>query len=275
MEESIEGVKYHVDILNENQSRTVVFLHGFTGSTATWNEIAAALPNYKIVLIDLLGHGKTESPQEASRYAMNLQVRDLKKLLAKLELTDYALAGYSMGGRTALAFATAFPEQIRLLILESASPGLKTTAEQMERQLRDEKLAERILGDGLLEFVDFWERIPLFDSQKNLPPKVQERIRQERIEQQPLGLANSLIGMGTGSQASYWEGLAHLEMPVLLMAGTMDAKFMDIAKRMEERIASATFCAIEAGHAIHVEKPAEFATIVSEYLSANYQGGKL
>lgn len=274
MEESIEGVRYHIDILNETQSQTVVFLHGFTGSTATWNEIATALPGYKIVLIDLLGHGKTESPQQASRYAMELQVRDLKKLLDKLELTDYALAGYSMGGRTALAFAEAFPEQIKVLILESASPGLKTPAEQVERKLRDEKLAERILGDGLLEFVDFWEKIPLFDSQKNLPANVQERIRQERISQKPLGLANSLIGMGTGSQASYWEGLNGLNMPVLLMAGTMDAKFMEIAKRMEERIASATFCAIEAGHAIHVEKPVEFATIVSEYLSANYQGGK-
>lgn len=274
MEQPILGVRYHVDILNENQSKTVVFLHGFTGSTATWNRIAAALPGYKIVLIDLLGHGKTESPQQAYRYAMELQVRDLKKLLDKLKLTNYALVGYSMGGRTALAFASAFPEHIKLLILESASPGLKTTAEQVERQLRDEKLAERILGDGLLEFVDFWEKIPLFDSQKNLPGNVQERIRQERISQKPIGLANSLIGMGTGSQASYWDGLNRLKMPVLLMAGTMDAKFMEIAKRMEEQLASATFCAIEAGHAIHVEKPAEFATIVSEYLSANYQGGK-
>lgn len=274
MEKLIEGVRYHVEIMNEHQTRTVVFLHGFTGSTSTWLEIASALSNYRIVLIDLLGHGKTESPQQASRYAMELQVRDLKILLDKLELKDYALAGYSMGGRTALAFASVFPEHIRLLILESASPGLKTTTEQLERQLRDEKLAERILGDGLLEFVDFWERIPLFDSQKSLPRKVRERIRQERFAQKPLGLANSLIGMGTGSQASYWEGLNGLKMPVLLLIGTKDEKFMEIAKRMKEQIASATFCAIEAGHAIHVEKPAEFATIVSEYLSANYQGGK-
>ncbi|HSP22034.1 MAG TPA: 2-succinyl-6-hydroxy-2,4-cyclohexadiene-1-carboxylate synthase [Planococcus sp. (in: firmicutes)] len=270
MDEHIEGATYHVEILNSGQSRTVVFLHGFTGSSSTWNEIAEALPDYRIVLIDLLGHGKTSSPAHASRYAMELQVRDLKKLVDKLGITDYALAGYSMGGRTALAYAVAFPEHVRLLILESASPGLKTTAEQLERQRRDEKLAERILSNGIFEFVEFWEKTPLFDSQKNLSDKVRERIRHERIAQKPLGLANSLIGMGTGSQASYWEGLDGLDLPVLLVAGTLDLKFMEIAKRMAERLPSATFSSIEAGHAIHVEKPAEFATIVREYLSSNY-----
>jgi 2-succinyl-6-hydroxy-2,4-cyclohexadiene-1-carboxylate synthase len=274
MKEHIEGAEYHVEILNSGQSRTIVFLHGFTGSTASWEGISAALPDYRIVLIDLLGHGKTESPAQSSRYAMELQVRDLKKLLDRLGITDYALAGYSMGGRTALAFAAAYPEEVRLLILESASPGLKTTAEQLERQRRDEKLAERILADGIFEFVEFWEKIPLFDSQKNLSDKVKERIRHERIAQKPLGLANSLIGMGTGAQASYWEGLNRLDMPVLLVAGTLDLKFMEIAKRMSQSLPKATFCAIEAGHAIHVEKPAEFATIVREYLSSNYQGGK-
>ena len=270
MKEQIEGAEYHVEILNSAKSRTVVFLHGFTGSTATWKEIAGALPDYKIVLIDLLGHGKTASPPQSSRYAMELQIRDLKKLLDKLGILNFALAGYSMGGRIALAFAAAYPEHVRLLILESASPGLKTTAEQLERQLRDEKLAERILADGIFEFVEFWEKIPLFDSQKNLADKVRERIRHERIAQKPLGLANSLIGIGTGSQASYWDGLEVLEMPVLLVAGTLDAKFMEIAKRMAARLPKATFCSIEAGHAIHVEKPAEFATIVREYLSSNY-----
>jgi 2-succinyl-6-hydroxy-2,4-cyclohexadiene-1-carboxylate synthase len=159
-------------------------------------------------------------------------------------------------------------------VLESASPGLISTSEQQERRVRDEKLAERILSDGVLEFVDYWEKIPLFASQKLLPEAKRRNIRTERLEQKPIGLANSLIGMGTGAQSPYWEALDGLEMPVLLVTGKLDEKFCLIAERMAERLPEAKHCIIEAGHAIHVEKSVEFATMVEEYLSSYYRGGK-
>lgn len=252
----------------------MVLLHGFTGSTKTWHRVAPEFPEFKIVLVDLLGHGHSGSPAGASRYSMEKQIRDLHELFQEMKIDRFVLAGYSMGGRTALAYACTHPERVEALVLESASPGLKNDAEQQERRVRDEKLAERILSDGVLEFVDFWEKIPLFDSQKGLSDAVRKNIRTERLEQKPLGLANSLIGMGTGSQASYWDDLGRLDLPVLLITGSLDEKFCAIAKRMVERLPHAEHRIMEAGHAIHVEKPAEFATMVKKYLSSNYRGGK-
>lgn len=274
MKVSIEKLDYYVEILNENQFPVIVFLHGFTGSTKTWGKVAAALPGYKIVLVDLLGHGRTTVPEDASRSVMELQVRDLKLLFSRLGLASFTLAGYSMGGRTALAYAAEYPESVDALILESASPGLKRAAERLERQQRDSELALKILANGIHSFVQKWENIPLFESQKKLPSKVQEEIRAERLAQQPLGLANSLIGMGTGSQPSYWSKLKDLAIPVLLITGSLDLKFDAIAKEMHKAFPQAKHKIVEAGHAIHVEKPAEFATIVDEYLRLNYQGGK-
>lgn len=189
----VNGLDYHVEIWNNDKSPTIVFLHGFTGSTNTWHKIAGSLSDYKVVLVDLLGHGKTAVPEDASRYAMELQVRDLHDLFSKLGFTEFVLAGYSMGGRTALAYAAAHPERLQALILESASPGLKTAAEQVERQQRDSELALKILANGIQSFVDKWENIPLFDSQKKLPLEIRNEIKQERLSQQPQGLANSLI----------------------------------------------------------------------------------
>lgn len=274
MDLPIEGVAYHTEVLNPEKNEAVVFLHGFTGSTKTWHEVAAYFTEYKVVLVDLIGHGSSGSPENASRYSMELQIRDLEKLFAKLGLARFSLVGYSMGGRTALAYAVTHPDQIEVLVLESASPGLISTAEQQERRVRDEKLAERILSDGVLEFVDYWEKIPLFASQKLLSEAKRRTIRTERLEQKPIGLANSLIGMGTGSQSSYWEALDGLEMPVLLVTGKLDKKFCLIAERMAERLPEAKHCIIVAGHAIHVEKSVEFATMVEEYLSSYYRGGK-
>lgn len=274
MKLDVNGVSYHVEIINADQQETIVFLHGFTGSTKSWQPVIEGWNDVKIVLIDLIGHGETDCPEEIEHYRMQRQVEDLDALFAQLGLEGLTLIGYSMGGRTALAYACNFPERLKGLVLESASPGLRTDEEQQERQTRDEGLAQRIAAGGITNFVDRWENIPLFNSQKSLSEPVKQAIREERLAQNPIGLANSLKGMGTGAQESYWELLKNLETPVLLVTGQLDGKFRAIAEEMAELLPDAVHKTIEGGHAIHVEKPAEFATIVGEYLKLNYLGGK-
>lgn len=274
MEMEIAGVRYHVEVLNTDKAPTIVFLHGFTGSSKTWDEVVKFFPDYKIVQVDLIGHGRTESPEDSARYTMERQIDDLDVLLRQLKVERFALVGYSMGGRTALAYACTHPERLGALVLESSSPGLKNVSDRLERQQRDSELALKILANGIASFVNSWENIPLFNSQKSLPVNVRQAVRAERLSQNPLGLANSLIGMGTGSQSSYWGKLNKLEVPVLLLSGTLDPKFMAIAEEMKQTLPKVQHGVIEAGHALHVEKPAEFATMVKEYLSLHYRGGK-
>ncbi|MDN7227183.1 2-succinyl-6-hydroxy-2,4-cyclohexadiene-1-carboxylate synthase [Planococcus liqunii] len=274
MEMEIAGVRYYVEVLNTDKAPTIVFLHGFTGSSKTWDEVVKFFPDYKIVQVDLIGHGRTESPEDSARYTMERQIDDLDVLLRHLKIDDFALVGYSMGGRTALAYACTHPERLRALVLESSSPGLKTVSDRLERQQRDSELALKILANGIASFVNSWENIPLFNSQKSLPVNVRQAVRAERLSQNPLGLANSLIGMGTGSQSSYWGKLNKLEVTVLLLSGTLDPKFMAIADEIKQALPKVQHGVIEAGHALHVEKPAEFATMVKEYLSLYYRGGK-
>lgn len=274
MKLDVSGVHYHVEMINKDKEDTIVFLHGFTGSTKSWQPVIKNWDDYKIVLIDLIGHGETDCPEALEFYTMERQLRDLDELFDRLELDRLTLIGYSMGGRTALAYACSFSKRLKGLVLESASPGLRSEVERQERRARDEGLANRIVAGGIRNFVDRWENIPLFDSQKTLPEPVKRAVREERLAQNSTGLAYSLIGMGTGAQTSYWERLPSLELPVLLVTGQLDRKFEAIAGEMAGLLPNAVHKTIDAGHAIHVEKPAEFATIVREYLSLNYQGGK-
>lgn len=262
MELMANGVRYHIELSGDESLPVLVLLHGFTGSTATWKTVSENWRDYRIVAIDLIGHGQTESPADENRYAMERQLADLESIFEELNLHGFTLLGYSMGGRTALAYACEFPDRIDRLVLESASPGLKLEAAREARRERDAQLASEILRQGIEQFVEKWENIPLFDSQKSLPESVRQQIRQERLAQSALGLANSLKGMGTGSQRSYWDCLPELEMPVLLLTGELDPKFCAIAREMQELLPNAEHRIISAGHAIHVEKPAEFATIV-------------
>ena len=256
-----------MEIHHEERPETIVFLHGFTGSTKTWHPLVSAFGEYRVVLIDLLGHGRTESPEDPDRYSMDRQTEDLHELFTALGLSGFILTGYSMGGRTALAYACTHPENISQLILESASPGLPSPEERHERRLRDERLAARIIEGGVPAFTDYWERIPMFGTQSDLPEPARQRIREERLGQRAEGLAGSLVGMGTGAQASYWDCLARLPFPVVLLTGIKDEKFTGIARGMMERLQNGTHTEVDAGHAIHVEKPEEFATIIKKQLN--------
>ncbi|WP_404450499.1 2-succinyl-6-hydroxy-2,4-cyclohexadiene-1-carboxylate synthase [Sutcliffiella horikoshii] len=266
----INGVYYHVDKIGDG-SHHVLMLHGFTGNGRNFHDLIAELENaddFTFILIDLLGHGKTEAPGDTKRYSMENTITDLRTILERLEISKISIYGYSLGGRVALSFAVASPMLVRKLVLESASPGLEIMEDRLARIKSDEKLAEQIEKEGLKSFVDFWTDIPLFQSQKKLSVSKQEAIYQQRLNNSSVGLANSLRGIGTGVQPSNWELLDKMDCPVLLAAGEQDEKFVLIAQEMRKMIKKSLFFKIsDAGHAIHVEQPRKFGKIVSEFLS--------
>lgn len=270
----IRGQFIHVKDTGQTDLPVIVFLHGFTGSVSTWDDVMAALNDrFRMIAVDLTGHGKTAIPDQVSRFQMAEQLADLDALFRALAITNFTLVGYSMGGRIALAYTQEYPERVKTLVLESASPGLKTAEERDMRMAADLQLANRIENDGIKAFVDFWENIPLFSSQKKLTSDKRENIRNERLQQQAIGLARSLKGIGTGSQPSYWPHLGEMALPILLLTGEMDEKFVVISREMKKQFPSATHEIInDVGHAIHVEKPVLFATMVEEHI-IKIQGG--
>lgn len=263
----LNGVSYYVH--TEGKGEPLLLLHGFTGSSQTWRTFMKKfVKDYQVIAVDIIGHGQSAAPKEIKPYSMEAVVEALHELLQQLSLSQVNVIGYSMGGRLALSFAQRYPHLVKKLVLESASPGLKTREEQKLRKEKDEQLASRIMKNGIEEFVNFWEEIPLFRSQKQLPSYVQEAVRQERLSHTEIGLSNSLKGMGTGVQPSLWEKLDDLLMPVLLITGEVDQKFCLISKEMQTLIPNATSKIIlGTGHAIHVEQPEIFGRIVSEFLA--------
>ncbi len=161
---SVGDMEYWYEVHGEGIP--IVLLHGFTGSSSTWQRFVRACPSgFKLVTVDLPGHGRTSGEQIKS---MDACISDLQQLFKSLQLEQFILVGYSMGGRTALSYAIKYPENVAGLVLESASPGLFDAAAREERKNKDEQLALRIEKEGITAFVDYWENIPLFQTQKQL-----------------------------------------------------------------------------------------------------------
>lgn len=247
---------------------SLLLLHGFSGSADEWAELTPHLaPLRRVIAVDLLGHGRSPAPADAAAYTMGRCVADLLGVMDGLKIGRFDVLGYSMGGRAALHLAAAAPGRVRSLILESASPGLADPAEAAARAAADDALAGRIEAEGVGWFADHWGGIPLFASQAALPGEARAALRERRLRNSAAGLAGSLRGMGTGRQGSLWHRLGELAMPALLITGELDGKFAAINKEMAALMPGAHHTAVPgAGHAIHLERPRDFADLVVGFL---------
>lgn len=241
---------------------SIVFLHGFTGNQDDWANIRERFNNqYHTHAVDIIGHGQQASSQDLANYDMAQVAQKIKAQSPQ----KFHLVGYSMGGRLALYIALRYPEIIKSLTLISASPGLKTEAEREARRQADNILADKIEVNGIEWFADYWGNLSLWDSQS---PELKAHLRQKRLQNNPLGLANSLRGMGTGAMPSLWDKLPDLAMPVQLIVGELDTKFMAINQEMAELIPDVRLTIIEnAGHAVHLEKPDEVNITLDQFLN--------
>ena len=271
--ENVDGLLYGV--VESGAGEPLILLHGFTSSAAAWREHAAFFAaQYRVIAIDLPGHGRSDAPPEIERYRMERVAADLVQILASLDVRPAHWLGYSMGGRLALYVARYYPAQVRSLILESASPGLAEAAERQARRAQDAALAERIENDRIPAFVAAWERLPLFATQARLPADVLARQRAQRLQNSARGLAGSLRGMGTGAQPSLWAELPAVAGPTLLLAGELDEKFAAINRRMAAAMPAAELRLVtDAGHAVHLEQPAIFQQLVLDFLRQTSEHG--
>ncbi|NRD46648.1 2-succinyl-6-hydroxy-2,4-cyclohexadiene-1-carboxylate synthase [Corallococcus exiguus] len=246
---------------------TLLALHGFTGSGATFEHLRPLLGrSVRVVAVDLPGHGRTPLPEKAGRDGF-LETVDAVVGLARELGGQVDLLGYSQGARVALGAAVRAPECFGRLIMESGSPGLHRRQERSERREADSKLVDFIRTKGVDAFVERWEALPLFDGLRRLPDPEQASLRERRKACTAQGLAGALETLGLGVQPDYWPALHRQRLPTLLLTGAQDEKFTALARRMAAELPVVwrhAFAGVT--HAPHLEAPEEYVREVLSFL---------
>lgn len=262
-----DGLRLHASLVGAGPP--LVLLHGFTGSTETWADLWPAFAvAHRVVAFDLPGHGRSSVPTDPRRYSLARFADDLANALDQLGLARVALLGYSMGGRAALQFAQQYADRVAALVLLSTSSGFRDEAKRRERLASDAVLANSIEGEGVPAFVDRWEMLPLWESQRVLSAETRARLRTQRLLNDPVGLANSLRGAGAGTDAAS-AMLRKIPAPSLILAGALDQAYVEHGRSLEAELPNARMEVISgAGHSIHLEQSAALVGVTTAFLKA-------
>jgi 2-succinyl-6-hydroxy-2,4-cyclohexadiene-1-carboxylate synthase len=234
---------------------TLVWLHGFTQTHQSAHQFRSILTGtHEVHAFDLPGHGQSSEVDATLEETADL-------LSSQLPDEPVALAGYSLGARVALHVALGHPEHVSALVLLGASRGIDDAALRAQRVAHDEALAERIETIGVETFLDEWLAQPIFST---LPSDPLERAARSK---NPAGLARSLRRCGTGTQEFLGPRLKSLTMPVLCLAGVLDAKFVAEAHAIAAGVRNGAAHTIrDAQHAAHLERPDECAAVIEAFL---------
>lgn len=236
---------------------TVVLLHGFTQTGASWEQVAAALgESYRPLAPDIRGHG-------AASALIPVTLEAVVDDVARLAPAPFVLVGYSMGGRIALhAALTLRSGRVRRLVLIGASPGIADPGERAARRASDERLASEVEGLTIASFAERWAgETAVLAGQR---PEVRAAAHADRLQNTPTGLARALRGLGTGALPSLWERLGEIKVPVTLIVGERDSKFRGIGGEMAALLGGVVEVIVVpgAGHAVHLEAPDAVATAI-------------
>lgn len=262
---TIENIQYHLQITGKGFP--LICLHGFSEDLTTWADIH--LDGYTLVMIDMIGHGRSDKPKQEKYYSLPNILAHLQALINQVfRGKHYALLGYSLGGRIALAYALQYPQAIDALILESTTYGLAKKKDRISRQKDDSLLAEKIVDNGLQWFQKYWSELPVFASQKNLPQAVQAQIQKRRLQNTTTGLANTLRICGQGSFPCLKDLISGLNIQTLYICGELDKKYCDMGQEFCRLNPKIRYIPVpNAGHNVHLERDDEFTAIVAAFLN--------
>jgi 2-succinyl-6-hydroxy-2,4-cyclohexadiene-1-carboxylate synthase len=234
----------------------VTCLHGFTQHGDSWDEVRALVP----------GDRRWLAPDVRATTLAEAEA-DLLALWAREGVERSHLVGYSQGGRVALFVAANHPDRLLSLTTIGAHAGLEGEA-RSARLAEDRALAGRIEREGVDWFAAHWAGLPLFSGLARRGPAFLARLDAARRRNEAGHLAAQLRGLGAGATEPFWDRLGRITAAALLVAGAEDRRYADLAARLRKAIPNAEVAIVpDAGHAVHLEQPVAFATLLSRHLT--------
>ncbi len=247
----------HYEIKGEGNP--VVFLHGYLENLKMWKDFAEELSHdYKIILIDLPGHGRSKSFGKV--HTMELMAQKVNEVLEQLQIDKVVMIGHSMGGYVTLAFVELFPEKVKTFVLQNSS-SLPDSEEKKEQRVKAIEAAHKNL-DTLIKM-----SVPSLFAEKNL-----DNLKEEIEFAKKLARETSLEGVeaalrGMRERSDRTVVLENYKGNIGVIIGKYDKavnpqELREILPEKENIIVKE----LDTGHMSHLEAPNETLAFIKDFL---------
>ena len=240
----------------------VVFLHGFPLDRRIWDAQAAKLSDHHRVLApDLRGFGQS---RRSDPFTIESLADDTHLFLEQLAASPCVLAGLSMGGYVALAYARKYPEDLRGLILVDT----KAEADTPQAKEGRAKMIDLARTSGAKAVAE--EMLPkmLSNATQQNRPDVVKTLRAMMGDCSPQAIEYALAAMRDRPDRT--PELPGIKTPTLIIVGESDAITPpEVAERMQKAIPGATREVIRgAGHMAPLEQPEQVNRAIERFMAS-------
>lgn len=249
-----------------SHNSVIVFLHGFLGNSNDWNNVVAHLQDdFYCVLIDLPGHGESAHIKSDIHSGFNQWHALINNCLNDLNIDDFHLVGYSLGGRIALDYArTQTKKKLLSLTLESSHSGLISEKEKKCRLINDQQWADRFKNNNIKLVLTDWYQQAVF---QDLSEQQKKKFIKEKLHNIGSSVANALIATSLSRQHNALPFFKNSHLPVFYLFGKNDKKFKAISTSFADIKNSKLHSFSGVGHNIHHENPLQYATLIRNFIN--------
>lgn len=247
----------NISYTDSGKGTAIVLLHGFLENQTMWNAFVPEFSKkYRIITIDLLGHGETECMGYVHSMEDNADV--VHAILVELRIRKAVFVGHSMGGYVALAFAELYPDNVKGLVLLNSTSRADSDERKANRDRAIKAVKQSFTNFISLSIANLFSE----ENRERLRDKI-ELVKKEALKTPLQGIVASLEGMKIRMDR---EVILHLTpYPKMLILGKKDP-VLTYEENMEQIEETAVqLVTFPDGHMSHIENKTELMKVLSEF----------
>jgi pimeloyl-ACP methyl ester carboxylesterase len=252
----------HVEIHGDGRAPHVLLVHGICSSRAQWRPNLEALAEHATpVVVELLGHGRSDAPDDPGAYSVAAYVERFETIRAGLGIERWAVCGQSFGAGLTMNYALRHPERVSAQVFTNSNSALRDA----QPALAPDQSASRVAaiearGRGAIEAMPFYPK-----PSGRLAPAVEGELVADAALISLAGMARGMLYTSPG--LSVRERLGEIATPTLLVNGRREKGFQAVRDLAARQIAGLEVVDLEGGHPVNLDCAEDFNAAVADFLA--------